>query len=56
MAKAVRKITFKRLVELKNSHINYVKYEMQNYLKGDLFSNFEAKFIFQQDASSDAKF
>ena len=52
VAKAVREMTFKKLVELKNSHtkvkhINYVKFEMQNYLKSDLFSNYEAKFTFQ---------
>ena len=42
VAKAVRNTTFKKLVELKNSHskvkhINYVKFEVQNYLKSDLF-------------------
>ena len=49
--KAVRKTTFKNLIEIKNSHskvkhIEYSNFEMQNYLKSNSFTNYEAKFTF----------
>ena len=49
--RAVRKTTFKNLIEIKNSHskvkhIEYYKFEMQTYLKSEQFTNYEAKFTF----------
>ena len=49
--KAVRKTTFKNLIEIKNSHskvkhIDYSNFEMQNYMKSNSFTNYEAKFTF----------
>ena len=49
--KAVRKKTFKVLLEVKNSHskVKHIKsenFEMQKYLKSKFLSNYEAKFAF----------
>ena len=47
--KAVKKKTFKVLIEVKNSqnkvkHIEFENFEMQKYLKSKFLSNYEAKF------------
>ena len=49
--KAVREKAFDDLVQLKNTHnkvkhINFSEYKMQGYLKSNLLSNYEAKFLF----------
>ena len=48
--KAVREKAFDDLVQLKNTHkkvkhINFTEFKMQSYLKSELLSNYEAKFL-----------